>query len=554
MTARSVAVLLAFLALGTCASATQMRSRVSVQMIGCVSCNSRSLGITLWDQAQGVEVRPAIVNWTHDGAVLSIPPGYYRVWLRTTACRGDGYLAVLTEHDRRFDLPVRCGSNKTIRLVDAMHGLEGTISGSVASISMRPADGSGDAIAGALSGGAYYFDEANCLHCVLELKLKNGKTARIAADLDRANCSVSRRDITDATARAGSSVIGSPFNSPETLTEGPAGSIWILDRLGNRVAVIDHAGRCRQYELPTPFSDAGDIIGTAESVWVSERRVGKIVRFRLDGSRAEFKIAPGTNHRNLRVALGGDGRIWFADNALVGAMSQTGAVSVYKDPQPVFWIRDLALGSDSRIWVVGLASSYAEGTPFVANVDSRGRWQRFPLQHEASSILVGKTGVWIAGDYDSLSFVDMNGNRKDLSLPVSSMNPKLYAVDGKDTLWFSDLYGNIIAHATPSGAIDAAYTDFGPPGISDMRVDGSETIWIAEPKAHVIEEFNKGFSLPPPGIHPKYLLFDSGGNLWYSDPVADVVGVIAKNRENKCYAFRLSRVKHCSFGRADLVK
>src|SRR5581483_2438686 len=95
MIARSAAIALTFLAFGVCASASQATSRVSVQMIGCGSCSSRSLGITLWDESQGIEVPPKVVNWTARGAILSIAPGYYRVSLRTAKCSGERYLAVL---------------------------------------------------------------------------------------------------------------------------------------------------------------------------------------------------------------------------------------------------------------------------------------------------------------------------------------------------------------------------------------------------------------------------------------------------------------------------
>lgn len=133
------------------------------------------------------------------------------------------------------------------------------------------------------------------------------------------------------------------------------------------------------------------------------------------------------------------------------------------------------------------------------------------------------------------------------------MWPTLYAVGSSDDLWFSDRYGNIIGHTVPGGSARLEYTNFSPPGISDMRLDGDGNLWVAEPKAHVVDEYGKSLYLPPRGVSPKNLLFDSNGRLWYSDPDADVVGVIAKGRRSSCYAFRLSRVRNCAFDHADIV-
>ncbi len=416
---------------------------------------------------------------------------------------------------------------------------------------MQSAQETVGAITGTIAEGAYYFDEANCQNCVMDLTLDSGKRARIAESLDDENFALSRLDISDEAVRRGTAVRGSPFNSPETLVQGPSSSIWVLDRLGNRVAVIEPGRGCREYDLPTPFADAGDIIGTTQSVWVSERSAGKIVRFELDGSRVEYSIGHGRQFRNLRIALGGDGRIWYVNDEQVGAIDERGQVTTYADSGPVFWIRDLALGHDGREWVVGLASSYGEGTPFIAAIDTNGRWQRFPLARRAAVVLTGKTGLWVAGDYDSLSFVDMRGHERPVALPVGRMRPKLYAVDAADTVWFSDGYGNTIASATPAGLVTANYSEFGPAGISDMRIDESGNVWIAE--SHAIEEYQKSLRFPPSGVSPRHLLIDSTGNVWYSDPVADVVGVVAKNDKNKCYAFRLSHVRSCAFERVDRV-
>lgn len=551
MTARSIILSLALLSMGVWPGGGGT-VRVTVHLIGCSECRSRSPGVSVWDKAQDAEIAPQVSGRNADGFVLALPPGYYRVFLRGKVCNADPFLGLLPHRDRRFDVTMRC--RPSIRLVDGMRGLAGDVPSSVRSISMWPADGSQRPIAATISRGAYYFDEANCDECVLNLQLNNGKTARVGVDLNRAkNFTLLRSNLSEAAVQDGISVRGSPFNAPETLVEGPAISIWVLDRLGNRVAVIRPGIGCREYDLPTPFSDAGQIIGTSRYVWVSERNGGRIVRIASDGKMTEYAIGGVNFHRNLRMAPGSDGRVWFVDQDRIGAIDESGKVTRYALGGPVFWLRDLALGADGRIWMVGLADSYADGTPFVAAIDAAGRSQRFSLSFDAAAILAARGGLWVSGDYDSLSFVDLHGREKTVGLPVARMWPKPYAVGASDELWFTGKYGNLIARATPDGTARATATEFGPAGISDMRVGPRGDLWIAEPKAHGIEQYGKGFEIAPKGVAPTHLFFDSNGNLWYSDPQADVVGTIAIGRRGSCYAFRLSHVRSCAFSRIDIV-
>ncbi|MEO6835486.1 MAG: hypothetical protein ABI231_06215 [Candidatus Tumulicola sp.] len=420
-------------------------------------------------------------------------------------------------------------------------------------ISMWPVQGDEKPITGTVHSGAYYFDETNCGYCVLRLTLRDGTTGTLGVNMMSAsNFTLTRHNVSRAALSQAKLVRGSPFNAPEKLVQGPKGTIWSLDRLGNRVAVIGPGLRPHEYDLPTPFSDAGDIVGTPRFVWVSERRVGKIVRFAVGGKRSEFTLV----HRafmtsSLRTILGADGRIWFTDGWNVGCINEQGVVTNFR-LHTLGTVNDLAVGSDDRIWIVGQDGSGDKGGPFMATLDDQGGWKRFPLAFEPSTMRAARGGFWIAGS--SLSFVDNQGHERPAKLPVDDLGPKLYVVDPSNRLWFSDKYGNMILHADIDGSVTASYTTFGPAGISDMVIDHAATVWIAEPHAHVVEQYGRGLSLPPRGVNPRFLLPDSSDNLWYSDPNADVIGVIvSKTKRGRCYAFRLATIKNCSFGRADLV-
>jgi streptogramin lyase len=535
-------------------------THAAVHFVGCSDCAAKPPSVSVWDEGINAPLTPAVSRRTAGGFDLRITKGYYDVRLRSAACSGERFLGVLTQRSRRFDVAMQCirsAKGKSlgfIRLVDEMRGLGGTIPRSVQSISMWPAQGGTNAIAGTITGGAYYFDEANCAYCVVAMTRADGTTARIGIDISaEKNFTFIERDISDAAVRDGESVQGSPFNAPETMVEGPKGTIWILDRLGNRVATIEGASQSREFDLPTPFSNPGEIVGTPRFVWVSERNVGKIVRFGINGERSEFPavdrnfIAAG-----FRIAGGGDRGIWFTDGWSVGAINDQGSVTYRSGALGA--INNLAVAQDGRVWIVG-TEEVPKATPFVATLGKDGHWQRFTLEQTADLITVGKGGVWIAGSYSNyLAFVDGHGVEKVIQMPIRSMDPKPYAVDDADNLWFSDRYGNVVGRATPSGSLEASYTLYGPARISDMRLDQQGDLWLAEPGAHVIERYGKSLAFPPRGVEPRNLLFDSKGDLWYSDRTSDIVGVIGKNGASRCYAFALSHIRNCATSNAYFIQ
>ncbi len=537
------------------------REQVVLNFSRCPECTLRAVGVSVWDEGADRPLIPEVVGRARNQVILALGAGYYRVWARTKECYGDRYLGVLPGHDRRFDVRMQCSRREKgkpiayIRLVDAMRGLAGTIPRSAKSVSMWPADGEQEATRGIVSRGAYYFDEVNCASCVVRVNLVNGSIATIGIDLKTAaNFTLSRRDISSGALTMGEAVHGSPFNAPETLVEGPEGTIWALDRLGNRVVVIGPGSRKHELELPTAFADAGDILSTAHFVWVTERRVGKIVRFGMDGSQKEFVVM----HRNFmtsafRAILGRDNRIWFTNGWDVSAMSETGAVMDYR-AHMTGSINDLAVGSDGHVWIAGDDSWQGKGGPFLAALSSDNDWQRFAITFKPVTMRASKGGFWIADRFSALAFVNLNGVERSITLPVDQIWPKLYTVDNAGNIWLTDRLGNMLVYVETGGNVSASYTEFEPAGISDIAIAGNGAVWIAEPKAHVVEEYKKGFALPPRGINPKYLLLSSGGVLWYSDPDSDVVGVLGnKSIPSLCYALRLSHVKSCGFGRIDIL-
>ncbi len=282
--------------------------------------------------------------------------------------------------------------------------------------------------------------------------------------------------------------------------------------------------------------------------------MGKLVRFGPNDSQTEIPIAKVETPENLKIAKGNDGRIWFVYDTDAGAVDEAGRVDHYPPDFPVFWIMDLTAGRDNHMWFVGDAASYGAGGKFLAAADQQGRWKKYVLPDDVDTerVLGAASGNWVVGSYRSLLFVDWAGHITNVNLPIREMGPTPFLVDGKDGLWFTDMYGNITARATPDGTVIAQYwSDFGRPAITDMQAGTSGEVLIAWNNAGGIAQFGGSPSAmeqlqPTPGtIKPKHLLVDGAGSVWFSDPDADVVGAFLKNNGWKCFGLPLSNVRAC---------
>lgn len=553
----------AFLVAGVSPSVPK-RNRIEVRFSKCVPCRTEGPSVGMWDLFGDTPVSPNVLSRNAEGLVVLTEAGYYNAhfFLKESKviCQGDRSVAVLPGHDRLLDVPMRCwarAKNAPIAYVSLgphrMNALAGYAPASVQSATLRDWDGS-ELTPGTVSNGAYYFDRVFCKHCIVELTLADGEKSTIAATLDGAeNFSVVRKDLGAAEVARGTTVRGSPYNAPETLVEGPAGSVWALDRLGNRVFAVFQDGHEREIDLPTPFAAADSIVSSGSYVWVSERSVGRIVRFSADGSMIEFPIGMKTNFvDDFSLAAGLDGRIWFAGDDGVGVMDARGAVKSVGSPVGFTRGYALAVGSDGRVWYAGYGC--------LAVFDGNGRWRQVS-DRWMTSLLAGTHGLWGASD-DALAYIGNDGTVRDVHLPIAGMGVRMYAVDSADNLWFSDGLGNVIAKVSPHGEIVARYGGSKPFGISAMAIARNGQTWIAEPGLPRLEKVDGSpglqgqvYAFPPRGASPTYLFVDSLGRLWYSDPKGDVVGMLYENApgdanaygQGTCYALKFSSIRSCRF-------
>jgi streptogramin lyase len=156
------------------------------------------------------------------------------------------------------------------------------------------------------------------------------------------------------------------FRSPNTqleadgITVGPAGALWLTERLADKVGRLTTAGRFTELPLP-PFASgawrpAGITAGPDGNVWISELLAKSIARITLDGVVTEFPVP--SNASPTGVTAAPDGNIWFTEPvpAVVGRLDVGGPrqdenlrlVPVQQTPRDhrVGRIRDL--GPDAR--------------------------------------------------------------------------------------------------------------------------------------------------------------------------------------------------------------
>jgi streptogramin lyase len=241
--------------------------------------------------------------------------------------------------------------------------------------------------------------------------------------------------------------------------------------------------------------------------------------------------APGDDR--LHIAAGADGRLWFTNGTSVGTLSDS-EHEAYPIPGAVDSINAIAQGPGGRIWIAG--NAHAGSAPFLASIE-HGIWTRYDAKVDSDTMIAGEHVMWAAGSYSEPQAIDQHGAQSASILP-RGFDAKIFAVDRQDRVWFTDRYGDVIASEMPRETPAIRYTDFGPPGISDMAFDRDGRLWIAEPKNNAIEVLDRAIYPFSPLIHPTYLLAASNGDVWYSDPQNALIGRIPKKGSGHCYAFK----------------
>ncbi|MGZ3601167.1 MAG: virginiamycin B lyase family protein [Ktedonobacterales bacterium] len=105
-----------------------------------------------------------------------------------------------------------------------------------------------------------------------------------------------------------------PDSEPLSITTGPDGNLWFVERGTNRIGCITPTGDVKEYPVPTPHAGLNSITtGPDGNLWFTEGSANKIGRITPTGEVKEFSV-PTPNAGLTSITTGPDGNLWFTEH------------------------------------------------------------------------------------------------------------------------------------------------------------------------------------------------------------------------------------------------
>jgi streptogramin lyase/plastocyanin len=293
-------------------------------------------------------------------------------------------------------------------------------------------------------------------------------------------------------------IIASRVDDTMWFTEGGGGFYGFEDvPAQNKLAQVDHTGRIIEYATPTPGTD-GTAVGVDSlvmdatgAIWFTERVANRIGRLDPSGVIREFPL-PTKDGYVLGIDLDHQGNLWFAERHgnRLGRMTPDGLLSfvtlLQKDSEP----RTVFVDSRQRVWYTArVANEIGYYDPAAARL----------VHLQIPTKLARPAGICETSD-GTIYFVEMVGNKlarvigdqiTEFALPTRFSAPFKCAVDARDNVWFTQVFGNSVGKFDPrTGRIvefKIPTADSRPGGIA---IDSKGRIWFTEQKGNKIGMFD----------------------------------------------------------------
>lgn len=276
---------------------------------------------------------------------------------------------------------------------------------------------------------------------------------------------------------------------------------------------------------PTEIANLG-----GDTLWASLSTAGKLVKITLDGKSTVVSPAGmAATAAPAGLALGGDKRIWVAENVgnRIGALDpSTGAYASYPLPTPSSGPTSLAAAADGSIWFTETAGNR------IGRIDSTGKISEFDLAAGTGPVGIarGSDGaMWFTSSTaNAIGRITPSGVTTSFALPNANSTPISIALGPDSALWFTEKTGNRIGRITVSGTIteySLPIAGSAPTGITQLP-DGN--MWFTESGANrvgriamtgAIVEYSMQQAVRPSGIAA-----GSDGNAWFTQPSVGRVG------------------------------
>ena len=296
-------------------------------------------------------------------------------------------------------------------------------------------------------------------------------------------------------------------NSPQGITVGPDGNLWVANSFGTNVARLTPSGNFtgfRTSEANVKFVTAG----ADGNLWFTEstdlglqeppRNVfttpGHIGRLTPAGQLTEFPL-PTPFNRPYAITTGADGNVWFTeDGSKIGRVTPAGVITEFPMPTQQGLADDIAPGPDGNVW---FPESSRDRIASVTPTGSITEWN-LPSGSGPEGLVTGPdNNLWIVESAaNKIGRLNIKTHTlTEFGIPTRPADAQLITVGPDGALWFTEA---IIRPGTHSA-------------IGRITTDGT----IAE------------FATPPlkrhPSDEPFKIVSGPGGQLWFTEELSSEV-------------------------------
>lgn len=276
---------------------------------------------------------------------------------------------------------------------------------------------------------------------------------------------------------------------PSVITDGADGLLWVTLQDKAQLATVSTTGAVALRPVADLAADAmptGIALGPDGRLWFAEFAGNAISTVNLEGADRKRYALPHAASGPLMITNGPDGNLWFTQSRgdRIGKIAPNGAITEFPLPtgsQPT-WI---TTGPDKNLWFT------VPGVNAIARITPAGAVTTF-------------------------------------ALPITDSKPYAIVPGADGNLWFTETGSNRIGRITPAGVLaefDVPTASSGPLGIA-AGPDGA--VWFTQSLTGKVARITRAgvvteFALPAGQTKPVGLSAGADGNMWVIEQVANRV-------------------------------
>ena len=252
--------------------------------------------------------------------------------------------------------------------------------------------------------------------------------------------SVGRLSATGVDANSMLDVVPYSSSKPYGIAYGPDGNFWVADYSNHRIVHVGSTGAILN-SLATPYAPTHITSGPDGNLWFTEEDTSgatgfsEVVKLSTAGVMTHYpSSAAAQAARNFAydIVPGPDGRLWFTEGSVIGAITTSGVITEY--PATGGQSQYIAAGQDGNLWFT------------QPNANRIGR-------------------------------MTTSGSASSFSVPTMFATPWQIAPGKDGAVWFTETGGGQIGRAAPDGTI-TEYAVNNLSGNSAILAAADGTLWV----------------------------------------------------------------------------